>query len=211
MFTPDGDARHDERRSAGTPQDIEVVLDNRPGALAALGQVLGQAGVSLDGGGVFSTGATATAHFLVSDASAASSALEQAGISPVHINDVVMVRLDQDTPGQLGLFAQLMGEAGVNITVQYSDHAGNLVIVVDAAQYAECSRLAAMWGGAGRGGELMQAGLPHGPERLDLDGGARPVALLYQEVADELTGTGLTGHIGHTRLLGQGEIGDAVE
>ena len=45
--------------------DLEIELENRPGTLATLGRSLGEAGVSLEGGGVFATGDEAVAHFLV--------------------------------------------------------------------------------------------------------------------------------------------------
>jgi hypothetical protein len=35
--------------------DIHVVFSNTPGALAAFGTLLGQHGIGLEGGGVFST------------------------------------------------------------------------------------------------------------------------------------------------------------
>jgi hypothetical protein len=98
-------------------QDISTILPDRPGALAAFGQVLGVAGVSLEGGGVFTTAEGGIAHFLVDDPAAARQALEGAGIGPVVISDVVTVRLRQDVPGQLGLLARRMADAGVNIKV----------------------------------------------------------------------------------------------
>ncbi|WP_197995976.1 ACT domain-containing protein [Streptomyces buecherae] len=49
------------------PRDLEVCLPDRPGALADLGQALGAAGVSLEGGGVFARAGRAVAHYLVDD------------------------------------------------------------------------------------------------------------------------------------------------
>lgn len=112
-------------------KDLEIALPNRPGALAEMGEALGRAGVSLEGGGVFACGASAVAHFLVADAAGATAALEAAGIRVVRVSDVVVQRLRQAVPGQLGRMARRMADAGVNVEAQYSDHDGNLILVVD--------------------------------------------------------------------------------
>ena len=112
-------------------KDLSISLENRPGALADMGETLGRAGVSIEGGGVFVANGTGVAHFLFEDGSAARSALERAGITVVAENEVVMLKLRQGEPGQLGKLARRMAEAGVNIEVQYSDHDHNLVLVVD--------------------------------------------------------------------------------
>jgi hypothetical protein len=111
-------------------QDIGLTLPDRPGALADFGQALGGAGVSLEGGGVFTVAGAGVAHFLVDNAAAAQLALEGVGLGPVAISDVVTLQLRQAVPGQLGLLARQMADAGVNIAVQYSDHDGNLIVVV---------------------------------------------------------------------------------
>ncbi|WP_407319730.1 hypothetical protein UQW22_04730 [Isoptericola halotolerans] len=112
-------------------QDLRVELPHRPGALADLGEALGRAGVSLEGGGVVAHGERAVAHYLVDDGATALDAVASAGLGPAVVRDVVVTRLDQDTPGQLGTLARLLGDAGVNVEVQYSDHDGNLVVVAD--------------------------------------------------------------------------------
>jgi hypothetical protein len=111
--------------------DLAIALENRPGALAEMGEALGVAGVSVEGGGVFVTGGIGVAHFLVADAGAARAALESAGIRVTGEHEVLVQRLRQDEPGQLGKIARKMAEAGVNIEVQYSDHDHNLILVVD--------------------------------------------------------------------------------
>ena len=108
-------------------KDLSIALENRPGALAEMGEALGRAGVSIEGGGVFA----GAAHFLFVDAAAARAALEQAGIRVVAEHEVLVQKLRQDVPGQLGAIARRMAEAGVNIEVQYSDHDHNLILVVD--------------------------------------------------------------------------------
>ena len=112
-------------------KDIEIILPNEPGMLARLGELLGSSGISLEGGGVFGNGTTAIAHFLVDEAEKAKELLSHDPFISVRINEVLIQRLKQDVPGQLGMFAAAMAEAGVNILVQYSDHAGQLIIVPD--------------------------------------------------------------------------------
>jgi len=108
-------------------KDLGIALENRPGALAEMGEALGRAGVSIEGGGVFGD----IAHFLFVDGAAARAALEAAGIRVIAEHHVLMPRLRQDEAGQLGKIARRMADAGVNIEVQYSDHDHNLVLVVD--------------------------------------------------------------------------------
>ena len=108
-------------------KDLAIALQNRPGALAEMGEALGRAGISIEGGGVFEGGA----HFLFHDGDAARAALEAAGIRVTAINDVHMHRLNQEEPGQLGKYARRLADAGVNIEVQYSDHDHNLILVLD--------------------------------------------------------------------------------
>jgi hypothetical protein len=111
--------------------DLEINLEDRPGALAELGEVLGNAGVSVEGGGAFVFNGTGIAHFLVEDAEKAKTALDKHGIRLVAVHDVLIQKLKQDIPGQLGKICRLMERAGVNILVQYSDHVNQLILVVD--------------------------------------------------------------------------------
>lgn len=112
-------------------KDLAILLDNRPGSLAAMGEALGSAGVSIEGGGAWVVNGRGFAHFLVADGTAARAALERAGITVLAERDVVVRRLRQDVPGQLGALTRRMADAGVNIEVLYSDHDHRLVLVVD--------------------------------------------------------------------------------
>jgi hypothetical protein len=112
-------------------KDLTIALDNRPGALAEMGDALGRAGVSIEGGGAFVVNSQGVAHFLFADGEAARDALEAAGIRVVAVNDVLVQRLNQAQLGQLGKLTRRMAEAGVNIEVLYSDHDHRLVLVVD--------------------------------------------------------------------------------
>lgn len=127
------------------PQDLEVHLTDRPGALAELGQALGAAGVSLEGGGVVTVGGRTVAHYLVHDGVRALAAVTAAGIGPAAVHDVVLARLDQEVPGQLGTLARRLGDAEINVLVQYSDHVGNLVLLVSDDDLAACREVVAAW------------------------------------------------------------------
>ena len=117
--------------------DVAIELPDRPGSLARFGEALGAAGVSLEGGGVFTVEGVGYAHFLVEDGEAARSALEQAGLGTATISPVLIRRLKQEVPGQLGSIARALGDAGVNIETQYSDHANRLILVVDDVEAAD--------------------------------------------------------------------------
>jgi hypothetical protein len=112
-------------------KDLAIALEDRPGALAEMGEALGRAGVSIEGGGAWVVGGTGVAHFLFEDGNAARKALEAAGIRVIQERDVLVQRLKQGVPGQLGLLTRRMAEAGVNIEVLYSDHDHQLILVVD--------------------------------------------------------------------------------
>jgi hypothetical protein len=112
-------------------KDLAIALRNRPGALAEMGDALGRAGVSIEGGGAFVVNGAGVAHFLFNDGAAARNALEAAGISVLEEREVLVQRLNQAQPGQLGKITRRMAEAGVNIEALYSDHDHRLILVVD--------------------------------------------------------------------------------
>ena len=112
-------------------QDLTIALEDRPGALAEMGEALGGAGVSIEGGGAWVAKGTGAAHFLFKDGEAAKKALEKARIRVLAVRDVLVQRLSQSEPGQLGKFTRHLADAGVNIEVLYSDHDHQLILVVD--------------------------------------------------------------------------------
>lgn len=114
-------------------QDLTIILEHRPGALADMGEALGAAGISIEGGGAWVVDGRGVAHFLVDDGERARQVLEQAGIRVEAVRDVLVRRLIQDEPGQLGRLARRMADAGGNIEVVYSDHNHQLILVVDVA------------------------------------------------------------------------------
>ncbi len=117
--------------------DVCIDLPNQPGSLARFGEALGAAGVSLEGGGVFTVDGVGRAHFLVEDGDAARMALQEAGLGTATVRPVLIRRLKQEVPGQLGAIGRALADAGVNIETMYSDHANQLILVVDDPATAE--------------------------------------------------------------------------
>ena len=117
-------------------RDLTIELENRPGALAEMGEALGRCGVSIEGGGAFVADGRVVAHFLCDDGMLARQALEAAGIRVVDERDVIVQRLKQDESGQLGQLSRRMADAGVNIEVLYSDHDHQLILVPDNIEAA---------------------------------------------------------------------------
>lgn len=129
-------------------RDLAIILENRSGALAEMGEALGRAGVSIEGGGAWVVDGRGVAHFLFTDGTAARQALEAAGIQVLEEREVLVQRLKQDVPGQLGLLTRRMAEAGVNIEVLYSDHNHQLILVVDDPVRGR--EVSEMWAGESR-------------------------------------------------------------
>jgi len=124
-------------------KDLEIILKNKPGTLALLGETLGKHHISLEGGGVFNNGSMSIAHFLVKEAETAKKILMNAGFTVVSSNEVLIQKLRQDVPGQLGMFCRELANAGINILTQYSDHSNQLILVVD--DYKKTVEISAKW------------------------------------------------------------------
>lgn len=124
-------------------KDLEIVLENKVGSLALMGETLGKNKISLEGGGVFQNGEVSIAHFLVEEPARAKVVLEEVGIKMIKISDVIIQKLRQDVSGQLGMFCRKLAEANVNILTQYSDHYNQLIMVVD--NYKKGKQVSEAW------------------------------------------------------------------
>jgi hypothetical protein len=123
------------------PKDLTVVLQDRPGELARLGEATGSAGVNIQGMCAFTGEGRGIIHVLVDDpkASAARRALEDAGMGVADEREVLVVDME-DRPGTLGELARTLAEANVNIELVYTTFGGiKLVIATDDLESARAA------------------------------------------------------------------------
>ncbi len=99
-------------------KDLTVILEDRPGTLADLGEALGKAGINIDGMCGIPCEGKGVIHILVEDAAGARRALEESGLE-VSGEREVLVRDLGDRPGELGEMARKIADAGVNIDLIY--------------------------------------------------------------------------------------------
>ncbi len=114
-------------------RDLTVVLQDRPGELARLGEATGQTGVNIQGMCAFTGEGHGVIHLLLDDDAAAAgrSALEGAGMGVADDREVLVIDV-ADKPGTLGGLARALGEANVNIELAYTTFGGiKLVIATD--------------------------------------------------------------------------------
>ncbi|MGH3522153.1 MAG: ACT domain-containing protein [Mycobacterium sp.] len=111
--------------------DLTLYLDDDPGELARVGDVLGNAGVNIAGlCAVTSGGGQAKVHILVQDATLAFEALQGAGIEVAEEQEVIVLHVE-DRPGALGEVVHKLGAAKVNLETVYLATNTRLVLAAD--------------------------------------------------------------------------------
>ena len=102
--------------------DLTVVLDDRAGQLAHMGEALGDAGVNIEGFCATTDDGVGIVHVLVENAMVAQNALILADIKIEGETDAVVIDLTDEEagrPGTLGRVASRVASAGINISVAY--------------------------------------------------------------------------------------------
>lgn len=105
--------------------DVMVILEDRPGELARLGEVAGAAGVNMHGFAAFTGDGKGVVHVLVSDGRIDDlrTALETAAMPIADEREVLVVNV-ADEPGAMGEMARRLADAGVNIDLAYTTFGG---------------------------------------------------------------------------------------
>lgn len=125
----------------GIATDLTVILEDRPGELARLGETTGQIGVNVLGMCALTGEGKGYVHVLVPDekADVTRAALEGAGMGVADSRQVLVVDIE-DRPGTLGEMARRFADASVNIELAYSTFGGVKLVVatddLDAARAA---------------------------------------------------------------------------
>ncbi len=123
------------------PTEIVLATEDRPGVIATLGELFGEAGVNIEAAAAFVHEGTGFLHFVVDDADRALAALKRAGWKVRQSREVLAVSLD-DRPGELGRYARRLADAGINITALYSGggRAGDRSIIVSVDDLSAARR-----------------------------------------------------------------------
>ena len=122
-------------------KDLTVVLQDRPGELARLGEATGSAGVNIQGMCAMTGEGRGMIHLLFEDdqASRAHKALDDAGLGVADEREVLVIDIE-DRPGTLGELAQTLGDANVNIELAYTTFGGvRLVVATDDLDSAKAA------------------------------------------------------------------------
>jgi hypothetical protein len=123
------------------PTDLTVILHDRPGELARLGEAMGSGGVNILGLAAFTGEGRGVIHLLVDDdaVSRAVEELERAGMGVADEREVLVIDV-VDRPGSLGELARELAEANVNVDLAYTTFGGvKLVIATDDLENARAA------------------------------------------------------------------------
>jgi hypothetical protein len=117
-------------------KDLTVILEDRLGELAKVGEALGRAGVNINGFCGMTVDGQGIVHVLVQDAVKARRALEANHVQVSGELEVLVLEVE-DRPSVLGNIARRLANAGVNIQLAYLATSTRLVVGVDDLEKAK--------------------------------------------------------------------------
>jgi hypothetical protein len=112
------------------PTDLTVILEHRPGELARLGEIAGEAGVTIHGLAAFTGEGRGVVHMLLDDEAVAGcrAALERAGMGIADTREVFVIDVE-DRPAALGELTRRLAEANVNVDLAYTTFTGGKIVI----------------------------------------------------------------------------------
>lgn len=99
-------------------EEIIVTVDEKPGMLAEVGELLGSSGVNIESLCASTHNGLGVIHLVVDDGEDASEALKSNGFKIEGTREVLSATLD-DRPGELGKYCRRLADAGVSISSAY--------------------------------------------------------------------------------------------
>jgi hypothetical protein len=121
-------------------EEIVVAVDDRPGLLAEIGELLGGAGVNIETLGAYDHDGFGVIHLVVDDGEDATEILRANGFKVELTRPVLTTTLD-DRPGELGRYCRKLSEAGVTISSAYVAKRGGgeteMILAVDDLETAQ--------------------------------------------------------------------------
>jgi len=121
-------------------EEVIVSVEDRPGVLADIGELLGSAGVNIQTFAATIQDDRAVVHLIVDDGEDAGEILKSNGFKFEGMRHVLAITLD-DQPGELGNYCRKLANAGVAISAAYVARRGGgeseVIFAVDELDVAE--------------------------------------------------------------------------
>jgi hypothetical protein len=99
-------------------EELTIVVHDKPGMLAEIGEALGRSGVNIETLSAFTHEGKAVLRLVVDDEEDAAEALQIEGVMLETSRPVLLVTLE-DRPGELGRYCRKLADAGVVISGAY--------------------------------------------------------------------------------------------
>ncbi|MEA2517675.1 MAG: hypothetical protein QOG16_1513 [Actinomycetota bacterium] len=120
-------------------EEVIVIVDDEPGTLAGIGELLGRSGVNIETLCASSHDGRGVIHLVVDDGEDASEVLQANGYKVEQTRPVLTTTID-DRPGELGRYCRKLASAGVAISSAYvakrADGESELIMAVDDIEAA---------------------------------------------------------------------------
>jgi len=122
-------------------RDICVIQDNSSENLALIGEILGEAGVNIEGLSLTTCNGQSVIHFVVEDDTTARHVLEDSGIRIMEISEIFVLHKDKKRitgkPGSFGRICRLFTENEIRINFGYPAENNRFIFGVDNFKKAQ--------------------------------------------------------------------------
>jgi hypothetical protein len=121
-------------------EELVVTIDDRPGVLADIGELLGGSGVNIETLSATTYNGRGVIHLVVDDGEDAAEQLASNGFKVESARPVIATTLD-DRPGEFGRYCRRLANSGVSISAAYVARRGGgeteMIFAVDNLEVAQ--------------------------------------------------------------------------